>query len=398
MASPILWQWQVIAPDGQYHRGVLLAASHKQASARLAEQGHHILALRRHPRPGRQYRHIRHRITFLRQLATLLQAGVSLDEGLSLLGNQHPLPAWQALLAGLRAGINQGQTFSVALAATGLFPPLVLALITTGELTGQLERCCQQLAQQQAQQHSLQQQVVKALRYPLFVLAVALLVSAAMVGLVLPQFAAIYQTFNAPLPALTRGVLGLADIASQWGLTALLLCGLLATGVPFARRRYPVLLRVEQHLLLRLPLVSALIIDQRMTMIFTTLALTQHVGVSLLDGLTAAGSALPAPLWRECITRLQAQISAGETLSRAMEESPLFPALAVQMVATGEASGALDTMLAHLAEEFSQQAYARATALSATLEPVMMIVMGGIIGTLVVAMYLPLFQLGEILH
>ena len=398
MALPGLWQWQAILPDGQYRQGVLLAASRRHAEASLAQKGLHIIQLRPHPRPGRRYRHIRHRIAFLRQIATLLQAGVSLHDALVLLAEQHPLPVWQALLAEMQTRIHQGQTFSATLAATGLFPPLVVALITTGELTGQLDNCCQQLARQQEQQHHLHQQVIKALRYPLFILLVALLVSIAMVSLVLPQFAAIYQTFSAPLPALTRGVMAAAAAASQWWLAWLASLATLAIGVNITRRHFPEVKRAEQRLLLILPLVAPLIREQRISIIFTTLAMTQRAGVPLLDGLAAAGSGLPAPVWGENITRLQERIRAGESLSGGMAKSALFPALAIQIVATGEASGALDTMLGHLADEYRQQAHHRATTLSATLEPVMMIVLGGIIGTLVVAMYLPLFQLGEILH
>lgn len=398
MPGPALWQWQAITATGQHRQGLILAPAKALATKQLADQGLHILRLRRHPRPGYQCWHIRHRITFLRQLATLLQAGVNLNDALGLLGRQHPLAAWQALAATIQARINQGQAFSDALTASGLFPPLVCALIATGELTGQLDNCCRQLARQLEQQHHLQQQVVKALRYPLFVLVVALLVCAAMVGLVLPQFAAIYQTFNAPLPALTRGVIGLAAFTGRWGPVLLLAGGMLAAGIAAARRRSLRLRRAGQRALLATPLIAPLIRNQRMSTLFTTLALTQGAGVPLPDGLAAAQTALPAALWQEAIVRLRADINAGEPLSRAMARSPLFPALAVQLVATGEASGALDTMLAHLAQEFNLQAHARASALSAALEPLMMAVMGGIIGTLVVAMYLPLFQLGEILH
>lgn len=398
MAQPKLWQWQGILPDGQYRQGVLLAITRHHAEASLAQKGLHIMQLRRHSRPGRRYRHIRHRIAFLHQIATLLQAGVSLHDALVLLAKQHPLPVWQALLTEMQTRIHQGQTFSATLAATGLFPPLVVALIATGELTGQLDSCCQRLARHQEQQHHLHQQVIKALRYPLFILLVALLVSIAMVSMVLPQFAAIYQTFSAPLPALTRGIIAAAEAASQWWLVWLVTLTALATGVGITRRHVPGVQRAEQRLLLILPVVAPLIREQRISIIFTTLAMTQHAGVPLLDGLDAAGSGLPAPVWRESMIKIQAQIRAGETLSGGMAKSTLFPAMAIQIVATGEISGSLDTMLAHLADEFRQQAHHRATTLSATLEPVMMIVLGGIIGTLVVAMYLPLFQLGEILY
>lgn len=398
MVKPILWQWQAIDPLGKSHRGISLAASKGLMRQKLRDSGHHLLRLSRHPRPGRQCWHIRYQIAFLRQLATLLQAGISLNDGLALLGRQHPLPAWQALLLFLREQINLGAPLSTAIRECQLFPALVSAMIHTGELTGQLDTCCQRLAHQQQQQYTLQKMIVKALRYPLFIMLVALLVTATMIGLVLPQFASIYQTFNAPLPAITQGLLDLANFSGTWGgPLLLLLCG--GGGVCYRLYcRTPSLQLRLQRLLLALPLVAPLLQSHHLCIIFTTLSLTQRTGVPLLQGLEATEVSLPGPLWPGAITRVREQIHQGTAFSCALASDPLFPPMAVQLIATGEASGTLDIMLEYLAAEYGEQAMAKATGLSATLEPLMMLIMGGLIGSLVVAMYLPLFQLGEILN
>lgn len=347
--------------------------------------------------PARSWRW-QQKTAFIRQLATLLKAGMPLADCLRLLADGHPEPGWQALLYHLQQSITAGEPFSDALRAwPDVFPPLFPALIRIGELTGELDECCIQLAMQQERQQQLQQKVKKALRYPLFILAVALLVSVGMLVFVLPEFVAIYQTFNAPLPAFTAAVIGFSHLLQRqggWCVGAMVITALLWRQL---RIKYPGWQRYQERLLLRLPLITPLYRGSLLSQIFTTLSLTQRAGLTLLDSLQAVEKTLSPLIWREAIVQLQQHITAGNPLHQALRAHPLFTPQCYQLVKVGEESGSLDTLLTRLASWHEQQTHEWADALAAALEPLMMVVIGGIVGTLVVAMYLPVFQLGDAL-
>ena len=215
-----------------------------------------------------------------------------------------------------------------------------------------------------------------------------------MVSFVLPEFTAIYRTFNTPLPALTLAVMASADaVASAW----LPLCSLvlLATGLSVGFKDHPPWQRLRQQLLLALPVMGTLARGQMLSQIFTVLSLTQRAGIAFLQGLETVEETLNSPWWREVIASLRQQVSQGSAIWQAMENCHEFTPLCLQLVRTGEASGALDEMLENLARHHDESTQNLAESLTATLEPLLLIVTGLIIGTLVVAMYLPIFHLGD---
>ena len=389
-----LWRWEGITAQGERSQGVMLSPDKADAALDLQSEGITVLALR-HQWVQSRYWRIEYVIQFARQLATLLQAGVTLAEGLTLMAQQDPVPQWRALLQRLTRQILQGEPFSVALKAwPEIFSPLFVALIETGELTGKLEECCLHLAAQQEEQWILKKKVVKALRYPGFVVAVAIVVTLGMLGFVLPEFAAIYQTFDTPLPALTRGVIALSEwLESGWRYG-------IATGIAVIvigrfLRRNAHCHQLSQRLLLRMPLAGELVRGQRLSQIYTVLTLTQQAGIPLLNGLGCASKTLPAQYWHQALDRLRERVAEGEPLWRAMEQEMVFSPWCVPLIRTGESTGALDVMLQRLAAIHTGRTRERADNLAASLEPIIMVVMGVIIGTLVVAMYLPIFHLGD---
>ncbi len=337
-----------------------------------------------------------HKIDLVRQLATLLKAGLPLAESLTLLAEGHPHAGWRELLNELQRRVMAGEAFSSALRAwPQIFPALFPALMEVGELTGQLDECCRQLALQQSKQQHLRQKVVKALRYPLFILLVALAVSAGMLLFVLPEFVSVYASFDAPLPAFTAAVMSLSAFLQQAALPLAITIMCLLFGARWVYRG-SVLWQIRVHRwLLRLPLLSTLWRGGQLSQIYAILQLTQQAGLTLLQSLQAVEVTLGSPLWREAIIALQRHIAGGLPLHQAMQHHLLFTALCAQLIRVGEEAGALDVMLARLAEWHEAQTLMRADALAASLEPLMMIVIGGIVGTLVIAMYLPVFGLGE---
>ncbi|WP_159339983.1 MULTISPECIES: protein transport protein HofC [Leclercia] len=393
MAGNQLWRWRALSPQGERQAGALWAPDKQTAWAILHGKALVPLELRRCVQQTRWQ--AQHRYDIIHQLATLLQAGLTLSAGLALLAQQHPARQWQALLQSVADDLSAGCAFSDALKKwPHVFPPLYVSMIKTGELTGKLDECCRQLAQQQKTQQQLSAKVIKALRYPVIILGLAFAVVLAMVTLVLPEFAAIYKTFNTPLPALTRAVMGLANVLQERGAALLFSLIAITSGLLFLHRkrrwRY-----ATQRLLLNSPVIGPLVRGQKLSQIFTVLSLTQQAGIAFIQGLESTEETLECPFWQEKLQAIRHRIMQGLPIWSALNEAEIFTPLCIQLVRTGEASGALDTMLSNLAQHHNEQTFQQADNLASLLEPVLLIVTGLIIGTLVVAMYLPIFHLGD---
>lgn len=389
-----LWQWRGLTREGEVREGIRWDNS--RAAVLMAVQQQFIMPVKLtrcvvRPALWRS----EYRCDVIRQLATLLHAGLTLPQALVLLAQQQPGKQWQALLQTLGDELERGVAFSGALQQwPQVFPPLWLAMIRTGELTGKLEQCCLHLAQQQEAQLRLAAKVRKALRYPLIILTLALAVVMAMVCWVLPEFASIYQTFNTPLPALTRGVMAFSAFIQRRGLLLLMVPS--ASVLILSKfRHHPGWQTVRQKWLLKCPIAGSLIRGQKLSHIFSVLALTQNAGIAFLQGLQSASETLDCPYWQHILHQAHQDISHGLPVWQALTKSGEFSPLCLQLIRTGEASGALDMMLEDLARHHGEKTHAIADNLAALLEPILLIVTGVIIGTLVIAMYLPIFHLGD---
>ena len=396
MAKFVLWHWKAVDPFGQVQKGTLCAEDAESVINQLFNADLQLLHLRKTSRPHRGCWHIQQKIQVFRQLATQLQAGISLSDALLLIAQQHQFEEWRALLKDIEQRVSSGTPFSTALSQwPKIFPALFIALIHIGELTGKLDECCKRLADQQEKLYRLRKKVMKALRYPLFIMVVALLVTIGMMGFVLPEFANIYRSFNAPLPAVTVAVMAVSNWVTTQGLGWLLACVILFTCGYFLRQRKPHWQVYEQNLLLRIPLVAPLWRGQVLSQIYTTLSLSQQAGIPLLQGLEAVETTLTPLLWKKVISKISTKVIQGVPFWLALTQSERFTPLCCQLVRVGEESGALDLMLEKLASWHHNNTEEQADTLAAALEPIMMLVVGIIIGTLVIAMYLPIFQLGD---
>ncbi|HHA2246878.1 TPA: protein transport protein HofC [Enterobacter ludwigii] len=389
MAANHLWRWRALSVEGEPRSGALWATDRNAALDRLMRKALHPLTITRCTQRYRWRPH--HRYEVFHQLATLLQAGLTLSDSLQMLADQHPITPWQALLQSLADELSEGCPFSEALKRwPAVFSPLYVSMVKTGELTGKLETCCRELAQQQKSQQQLSAKVKKALHYPMVILALAVLVVLAMVTLVLPEFAAIYKTFNTPLPMLTQIVMGMATFIQSYALAlfaGLLLPVLIAWGLRQDPR--------WQHVLLHIPVMGALAKGQKLGQIFTVLSLTQQAGIAFLKGLESAEETVESRYWQGILRAIREDIEKGYPLWASFQKAAVFTPLCIQLLRTGETSGALDIMLVNLARHHTEQTFQSADNLAAVLEPVLLIVTGVIIGTLVVAMYLPIFHLGD---
>ncbi|EEQ06526.1 Type II secretion system protein [Yersinia bercovieri ATCC 43970] len=337
-------------------------------------------------------------VTVTRQLATLLQAGLPLVHSLQLLAKEMDALPWRCLLQEISQQVSQGQSLSEAMTHyPRIFPRLYPPVIAMGELTGNLEQCCIQLVEHQERQQKLQKKVIKALKYPVFVCIIALVVSVLMLVMVLPEFAQIYQSFDTPLPTLTASLLWMSTRLTDYGLGIAVILISLSTGYFYARQHKARWQIWEQKILLRIPLVSALVRGSCLSQIFQTLAITQHAGLPLTAGLDAALLSASNETYRQALQHIQRQINQGSPLYTALDQYHLFPPLCQQLVRVGEESGALDVLLDKLADWHQQQTQDLADNLTQMLEPLLMLIIGGIVGVLVIAMYLPIFQLGDVI-
>lgn len=389
-----LYVWR----DIEDHTGEIPANSLSQAKRLLMAQG--IIPTYIKPDTkltGRQWQ-LSALSIITRQLATLLQAGLPLNHCLRLIAAEHPLAAWRYVLKELQSQISQGKSLSLALADyPEAFPPLFRELISTGELTGKLDQCCFLLAKQQEKTLRLQQKVQKALSYPLFVLAVALLVSLLMLILVLPTFAEIYQSFDAPLPFFTQCIISLSNTIQDYGLIMLITIALLYSYYIKKMHPRPSWKEKEQKAILHLPLCGKLIQATILARIFRTLSIMQSAGISLTIAIESAAKAAGNIHFYHSLIEVLRLIEQGSPLFNALHQQSLFPALSHQLIRAGEESGMLDTMLNKLADIYETEAENLAENLSAKVEPLLMTLLAIILGGLVVAMYLPIFQLGNVI-
>lgn len=393
-----LYQWQAVDTLGSIQQGNSIEINKDIIYQQLFAAGLQPVSIRMKQRLRRHFWKNQERVAFVRQLATLLQAGLPLMNSLTLLGNEHTKPAWNCVLLNIAKGVREGKPLSEMLGQyPDTFPDIYRQIISIGELTGQLDKCCLQLATQQEQQAELRDKVKKALRYPLLVSAIATIVTLLMLTLVLPEFAKIYASFDAKLPWFTQMLINTSEAlitTGPWIAGGLLLCcfGYLQKMHPHIHWK----LR-EQRLLLRLPLTSRLVTDSSLGQIFQTLAMTQQAGMTLIAGLAAASASVSNLHFQAELSQIREQIIQGIPLHKAFVQSPLFPTLCHQLIKIGEESGSLDELLQKLAQLHNHKANSLADTLSQTIEPVLMAVMGIIVGGLVIAMYLPIFQLGSVM-
>lgn len=394
-----LFTWLAIDSAQQLQTGVSLAQQKEQAFSQLQIQGFTPLKMQR------QYslRPLAWKnadcIHTIEQLAALLHAGLPLAKCLLMLSEDHPHSHWRCLLQRLAQQVSMGVPLSEAMVAfPDIFPPVYSKTIATAELTGRLDQSCFALAEQQKRQAELRTKIGKALRYPALLLSVTLIVIVIMLVWVLPQFSDLYRSFNAPLPAFTRALMACSQVLIQH---APLIIGINISAVPLMLWRYqrsPSFRKQTQRMLLRLPIIGRLISTANLSQLFFSLAMTQQAGLPLLKGLDNAAQAQQNPIFRQAVENVSHNLRQGDTLSFAIKQQLVFPTLCFQLIRVGEESGGLDHMMSRLAQHYQHQANSLSDALAQMVEPIMMVIMGIVVGGLVLAMYLPIFQLGSVLQ
>jgi len=335
---------------------------------------------------------------FSRQLATLLKAGVPLLQAFEVMGRSGCGAAQAALLVRLKQDVASGLGLADALQRhPGWFDTLYCNLVRVGEQSGTLDRQLEQLAGMLEQRLALHKKVRKAMIYPLLLLLTGLGVSAVLLLEVIPQFQSLFAGFDTALPAFTQWVIDLSTGLGRYA--PLLLVGVAMLGLSgrqLYRQHAPARLWISQRVL-GLPVFGALLRQAAMARFARSLATSYAAGVPLLDAMGTVAKVSGGELHEHAILRLRQGMANGQGLNQAMATEPLFPPLLVQLVAIGESSGTLDTMLEKAASHYEEQVSQALEQLTSLLEPAIVLVLGLLVGGLVVAMYLPIFQLGSLI-
>ena len=334
---------------------------------------------------------------FTRQLATMMKAGVPLLQSFDIVARGHANPAVSRLLLDIRADVETGTSLSQAFKRyPQYFDKLFCNLVNAGEQAGILDDLLARLATYKEKTLALKGKIKSAMFYPAAVLAVAVIVPAVIMIWVVPSFKSVFESFGAELPLPTLFVIWLSDqFVAYW---PIVFGGTAISAFLFVRswKRSASMQAATDRLLLKLPVFGPVIMKAVVARWTRTLATMFSAGVPLVESLDSVGGASGNAVYHEATQKIALSVSSGTSLAVAMQQAQVFPAMATQMAAIGEESGSLDEMLRKVAEFYEEEVDAAVASLSSLMEPIIMVFLGGLIGGLVIAMYLPIFKLGSV--
>jgi len=334
---------------------------------------------------------------FSRQMATMMKAGVPLLQSFDIISEGSDNPNMRKLVDDVKQEVAAGHSFATALRQKPeYFDDLFCNLVDAGEQAGALESLLDRVATYKEKTEFLKAKIKKAMTYPAAVVVVAFVVSGILLIKVVPQFQSVFAGFGAKLPAFTLMVIGLSDIVqSYW----YMLLGAMAVAYFAFRKAYKTSEKFRDRidrLLLKIPIIGPLLFKSAVARFARTLSTTFAAGVPLVDALDSVAGATGNVVFRNAVHKVKQDVSTGMQLNFSMRSTGVFPMLAVQMTAIGEESGALDSMLDKVATYYEEEVDNMVDSLTSLMEPMIMAVLGVIVGGLVIAMYLPIFQLGQV--
>jgi type IV pilus assembly protein PilC len=390
--------WEGKDKRGNKVRGKSLAANEAALRADLRRQG---VAATRVKTPSRAFRSggkvsPLDIAVFARQLATMMSAGIPMVQAFEIIGNGHEKPAMQKLVLEIKGTIEGGSTLHEALAKHPLyFDDLFVNLVEAGEQAGALETLLDKIATYKEKTEALKKKIKKALFYPAAVLVVAVIVTVILLVFVIPQFETLFKGFGADLPAFTQMVVNMSKFMQSkgWMLGVAVGAGMYAFMYFYKRSRN--MRRGIDRALLKFPVIGPILVKSAIARFARTLSTMFAAGVPLVEAMQSVAGATGNIVYEEATLRMKDEVATGQRLQRAMENTGIFPNMVVQMIAVGEESGSLDTMSAKVAEFYEAEVDNAVDSMSSLMEPMIMAVLGVLIGGMVIAMYLPIFKLGS---
>jgi len=334
---------------------------------------------------------------FTRQMATMMKAGVPLLNSFDIIGEGMDNANMRKLVDDVKQDVAAGNSFASSLRKRPLyFDDLYCNLVDAGEQSGALETLLDRVATYKERTEALKAKIKKAMNYPIAVIVVALIVSAILLIKVVPQFESVFANFGAELPAFTQIVIGLSQVMQKWWLAVLAALFAAAFSFKEAHKRSEKFRNWLDRTLLKVPLVGDIIYKSSVARYARTLATTFAAGVPLVEALDSVAGATGNVVFRTAVNKIKQDVSTGMQLNFSMRTTGVFPSMALQMTAIGEESGALDDMLDKVASFYEAEVDNMVDSLTSLMEPMIMSVLGVLVGGLVIAMYLPIFQLGAV--
>lgn len=395
------FRWEGVNARREKVKGEMDAEDINLVRARLREQGINPKKVRKRSSLSFKFgsKIVPRDITlFSRQLATMIKAGVPIVQAFSITIEGQTKVSMRDLLVDLRDQIAAGTPVAQAFRRhPKIFDELFCSLVEAGENSGTLETMLERVALYKERMEILKNKIKKALYYPVFVLLIGMGVSALLLIKVVPEFEKMFAGFGAELPAFTQLVVNMSRFMQEWWYLVL---GALVAAVYLVitmRKRSPAFNLWMSRFTLRLPVIGELLHKSAVARFARTLATSFAAGVTLVDALEAAGKSSGNLVYNRHVQQIREDVSTGQQLNFAMRNGRLFPTMVNQMVAIGEESGALDTMLSKVADFYEEEVNMMVETMTSLLEPMVIVVLGVIVGGLVIAMYLPIFQMGDIL-
>lgn len=334
---------------------------------------------------------------FTRQMATMMKAGVPLLQSFDIIADGLEHPNMRKLVDEVKQEVAAGNSFATSLRKKpAYFDDLYCNLVDAGEQAGALETLLDRVATYKEKTEALKAKIKKAMNYPIAVIVVAVIVTAILLIKVVPSFASVFKGFGAELPAFTQFVVGLSDALQEWWY--IVLAVIFASTFVFgqAKQRSEEFRNLLDRTSLKLPVIGDILYKSAVARFARTLATTFAAGVPLVEALDSVAGAAGNVVFRDAVNKIKQDVASGTQLNFSMRSTGVFPAMAIQMTSIGEESGALDTMLDKVATYYEAEVDNAVDGLTALMEPVIMAVLGVLVGGLIIAMYLPIFQLGNV--
>jgi type IV pilus assembly protein PilC len=401
-----VYTWKGKTRQGTVAKGVMEAANEEAVEAALRGQMLTPLAVKAKPKDISEYLgFLKQKITtkdlviFTRQFATMIDAGLPLVQCLKILGDQQENPTFKTVIEEVRNDVEQGSTFADALAKhPRAFDALFCNLVAAGEVGGILDTILNRLASYLEKADALARKVKGAMVYPTTVLVVAIGVVVLLLVKVIPTFEKMFADFGGELPGPTKIVVLISNFMQEWIGVFLVVSTIAIISFLQARRRSYKFRKATDAIFLKAPVFGSLLRKVAVARFTRTLGTMIASGVPILDGLDIVARTAGNVIIEEALQKVRSAIAEGRTIAEPLAESGVFPGMVVQMIAVGEETGAMETMLSKIADFYDDEVDAAVDALTAMLEPLMMVGLGGTVGSMLIAMYLPIFKIAETIN
>jgi len=334
---------------------------------------------------------------FSRQLATMLAAGIPLVQSFEIVGNGNEKPSMQRLILDIKSDVEGGTSLHEALGKHPLyFDDLYVNLVEAGEQAGALETLLDKIATYKEKTEALKKKVKKALFYPAAVMVVAVVVTVILLIFVIPQFESLFKGFGADLPAFTQFVINMSRGLQEHGVFVALVLGGIGYAFFYFKKRSKAMREFLDRMSLKIPIIGPILYKGAIARFSRTLSTMFAAGVPLVEALESVAGACGNIVFENAVLKMRDEVATGQRLQRAMENTGLFPNMVIQMIAVGEEAGALDAMSGKVATFYEAEVDNAVDSMSSLLEPLIMAILGVLVGGLVIAMYLPIFKLGAV--